>query len=257
MDKLEQPGGPWQTAVVSQSMRASYNGRSNIGWGCIDTQNQQISGAVNFWAYKLRKDPSVQQDYYAVYGQMSHGVMHSEGSYNPETNWVSVGYFATHMSLVLEISGDGDKSEYSCWDCGPTSTVGENSTSFSIGANLNLQVGDITTVGGGVDASFGCSFSAPDVLISGAKGDHSARWDVNLPGVGFKSPGVPANPFAPSYGGYEWYFGAIFMTPPNVIPNLLVHPRIEWEFDYTRGIINHQITWEDTKTIALNVPTTG
>lgn len=57
---------------------------------------------------------------------MSHGVDHGGKSYDPKKNWLSVGYYATVMSLVLDVETEGG----SAWDSGPTSTVGGNSSGF-------------------------------------------------------------------------------------------------------------------------------
>lgn len=253
-DKLEALGGPWQIGVRAETLSKTNMGRPNPGWGCIDTEHQTITGTVNFFSYKLNKAEKVKEDYYAVYGLMRHGILHQGGTYDPSANLNCVGYYANTMSLVLAIGGPGEAAGYSVWDAGPTSTVGQATSSFSIGGNLGGTVGDFNVVSGGLDASFGTSFSTPEVVLSQATVENSVRWDVRLPGVGFSSPGVPANPHPPSSAGYQWYFGVIYKTPGGIVPQLTVHPRINWEFDWTRGITNHEVTWEDTRQVDLQPP---
>jgi hypothetical protein len=69
---------------------------------------------------------------------MNQGISHGNKDYqpyDPVPNWVSVGYYATSMSLVLELLPDG-----TIWDSGPTSTVGSNTTGFEIGGGLNAEI---------------------------------------------------------------------------------------------------------------------
>lgn len=236
------PTGPW-TPGVNSSITRDFNttGRKNLSRFAlaIDTEHQRISGALRIYAYKLNL-PGGAHDYYAFNGNMSHGVVH-DGSYDPSRNWVSVGYYCTQMSLVLDMNVEGGL----VWDAGPTSTVGTASTSWNIGGNLTGTGGDFDTVSAGVSTGFGQSFSSPDVTIAEARVSGSVRWDVSLPGVGFMSPGVPANPKEPSYAGYTWYFGAIFQVPLGAKLAVRVHPGATWKFDYTRGVTNDTKTWAD------------
>lgn len=236
------PLGPW-TMTVNSSLTRDFNstGRSNLPPVrlAIDTAHQRISGSLRIYVYKLNL-PGGSHDYYAFNGNMSHGVVHDK-AYNPSRNLVSVGYYGTAMSLVLDLQTEGGL----VWDAGPTSTVATATTSWSIGGNLTGTAGDFDTVSAGVSTSFGQSFSSPDVTIAEARVTDSVRWDVKLPGVGFLGPGNPANPKEPSYAGYTWYFGAIFQVPLGAKLAVRVHPGATWKFDYTRGITNDTKTWSD------------
>lgn len=245
-DQIVDPSGPWQAGRTELSLDGSFNGRNNIGWGTVTTADQNMAGAVRMYTYKLQTADSVQQDYYSAFGHMSHGVAHGNKDYQPyypTPNWVSVGYYAPSMSLVLELIGNG-----SVWDSGPTSTVGSSSTGFNIGGNLGGMVGEINAAQGGVSTAFSASFASPDVRTGHAAVANTLRWDIALPGVGFVSPGVPANPKEPSYAGYKWYFAAIFKVDKGAPFELRVHPRVNWNFDYTRGITNDTKTWENDQT---------
>jgi hypothetical protein len=227
----------------------STSGRSDPGWGTVPTAGQTLSGSLDGFGYKLAKAANVKEDYYAVYGHMSHGILHSDGAYDPEPNWVSVGYYAMYMSLLLELTTDGA----TVYDYGPISTVGSDSTSFSIGANLSGTVGDFNTISGGGSVGFGASFASPNTVISAARVEHAVRWDVRLPYVGYLQPAIPANPLPPSCAGYEWYFGLIVEVAGGTVPTLRVHPRVTWEYDWPRGTANDTKTWEDDFQYPLNV----
>ena len=251
MEKLENFGGPWMMVSTAGNMFKEQSGRENIGWGCIDTQGQRVSGSLRFFAYKLNKAKDVKEDYYAVYGLMSHGVTHAEMPYDPSSSALSVGYYSPAMSLVLEVSGNGDAEGYRVYDSGPTSTVGQHSTSFSVGGGLSATVGDFNVIGMDINTSFGTTFSSPDVQIAASKMKRAVRWDVTLPGVGFLGSSSPINPLASSFAGYQWYFGVIFETPGGDIPTITVRPRISWRFDYTRGLLKDEIVWEETRSFDL------
>lgn len=243
MSDLVAPSGPWQAGVREFTMDFRAGGRSNIGWGAVTTHDQVMAGQVRLNSYKL-ESPQSSNDYYSVFGHMSHGVEHNNKDYqpyHPSPNWVSVGYYATDMGLSLELLG----TEGLIWEAGPTSTVGSHTTSFSIGASLSGTAGDFDTISGGVSSSFGASFSSPDVTIGNSVVGHHVRWDLGLPGVGFVSPAVPANPKEPSYAGYKWVFGVIFQVPKDCPLRLRVHPSVHWRFDYTRGTKNDAKTWSE------------
>jgi hypothetical protein len=243
------PTGPWKAGVREFKAQSTLTGRGNIGWGAVSTEDQSMSGTVRMYAYKLvmERDSDAKHDYFAAYGHMSHGVAHGNKEYqpyNPNPNWVSVGYYANHMSLVLELLTDGD-----VWDSGPQSTVGSSTTGFNIGGNISGgSFGGQSIAQVGVSAGFSASFSSPDVTTGHSEVGKVLRWDIKLPAVGFVSPGVPANPLPPSYAGYQWTFGAIFQLPKGTNLQLRVAPRVRWEFDYTRGIENDTKTWEDDQT---------
>ena len=241
-DSLVNPSGPWQAGAKEFTMDYSVAGRSNIGWGAVSTADQVLAGSLRMSSFKLDSS-NKQNDYYSVFGHMTHGVAHNnpaDNPYNPSPNWVSVGYYANLMSLSIELLG----TEGLVWEAGPTSTVGSHTTSFSIGAGLSGEVsGEGPSAGANVGVSFGASFSSPNVVIANSVVGHVVKWDVKLPGVGYVSPGVPANPEEPSYAGYKWAFGSIFQVPKNTVLNLRVHPYVHWQFDYTRGITNDNRNW--------------
>lgn len=252
------PSGPWKMGAQELNQDWSTSGRDDPGWGTVPTKNQLMSGQLRLYGYLLAKTsarPSTPEnaaklaghDYYAVAGHMGHSVTHDD-DYKPSTNWASVGYYATGMRLALElVSQDGSEVQGSVWDAGPTTTVGSNTTSFSIGGGISAGMfGDTPTANVDMNASFGTSFSSPNVTISEATIAHQVLWTVALPGVGFVSPGSPANPLPPSYVGYQWQFGAIFEVPSGSVFSLSVRPRIVWDYDWTRGITNDTKSWDQT-----------
>ncbi len=230
------PDGPWEAGRDAFTLQNTQNGRGNLSWftGAIDTSDQQMSSMLNMTGYKLASQAKL-HDFYSVYGSFSHAVSHAGGSYNPSRNIVSVGYYATQMILNLELL----TPEGQIWDAGPGSTVGSNSTGFNIGANLSGgSFGGEPILTGGVSGSFSANFASPDVKFAESMFPNHVQWNVSLPGVGYVSPGVPANPESPSYAGYDWYFGAIFVVPAGSTFALSVNTQVDWNFDYTRGITN-------------------
>jgi hypothetical protein len=239
MSDLINPTGPWSPGRDPFTLSETKNGRSNPGWGTISTQDQALSGMLNMTGYRLVSDAK-KSDFYSVFGSFTHGVRHA-GDYDPARNWASVGYYATKMILGLECLSDHGM----LWDAGPTSTVGAATTSFNIGGNISGGVfAGEPIVTGGISTGFGASFSSPDVVIAASQQPSGVRWDIDLPGVGFISPAVPPNPKPPSYAGYTMYFGAIFVVPKGTPFKACVAPRIDWEFDWTRGISNDVKHWQ-------------
>jgi hypothetical protein len=232
-NELVSPSGPWDPGRDAFMLDGQLRGTRNLdGWQlAIDTEHQRMSSMLHMTGYKLQS-PAKSHAFYAVFGVFSHAVSHRD-AYNPAANWVSVGYYATDMTLRLEL----DDPNAVIWDAGPTSTVGGNQTGFNIGGSLSGgSFGGEAILQAGVSGSFGASFSSPDVRFAQSKFDQHVQWDVKLPGVGFVSPGVPANPEEPSFAGYEWNFGAIVVTPAGKPFALNVHTMVSWNFDYTRGI---------------------
>jgi len=251
-----EPSGPWKIGAEELNKDWSTHGREDPGWSTVPTKSQVMSGQLRMYGYLLAKTSAkpanpefAAHDYYAVAGHMGHSVTH-DGDYQPSKNWASVGYYATQMRLALElVDPAGAEVQGSVWDAGPSTTVGSNTTSFSIGGGISAGMfGDTPTANVDMNASFGTSFSSPDVTISEATVAHQVQWSVALPGVGFVSPGSPANPMLPSYVGYQWQFGAIFEVPSGAEFSLSVRPRVVWDYDWTRGITNDTKTWDDTYT---------
>jgi hypothetical protein len=244
------PQGPWDPGREPFSLNGLLKGRKNVGLGAIDTEHQQMSGALRMTAFQLQSQ-SKSWNFYSVFGSMTHGVSHKDSNYTPGPNWVSVGYYATAMSLKLDLVDGGTGAEI--WDSGPTSTVGSNSTGFSIGGNLSGGTfGGEPILSAGVNGGFSASFASPDVTFATSQVANSVQWNVALPGVGFVSPGVPANPHEPSYAGYKFYFGAIYALPKASTFKLSITPSIRWEFDYTRGITNDVKVWSYSKPQLFN-----
>jgi hypothetical protein len=252
MSSLVDPSGPWSAGRTPFKLDKTLIGRENPGWGTVTTRDQRMSASVRMYLYKLGTALGTQSDYFAVYGLMNHGIAHTNKeyqSYNPGPNWLSVGYYATDMSLVLELLTDGD-----VWDSGPSSTVGSNTTGFSLGGNLSAgQFGESGIAQVGVSASFSASFSSPDVSTGHSEVGKAVRWDIKLPGVGFISPAVPANPKPASYAGYQWHYGVIFEVPKGTDLELRVAPRVKWVYDNPRGTVNDTKTWEEDR-IAIYQP---
>jgi hypothetical protein len=234
-DEQINPAGPWDPDRDAFILDGEMSGRPNLaGWrGALDTEHQRLSGMVHMTGYKL-KSGAKHHDFYSVFGGFSQAASHP-GGYNPVTNWFSVGYYATEMSLALELK---DKDAV-VWDSGPTSTVGAHQTGFNIGGNLSGGMfASEPIVQAGVSASFSASFSSPNVRFSQSMFSNHVQWTAMLPGVGFAGPSNPANPEAPSFAGYKWYFGAIFVIPAGRTFELGVHAKVSWNFDYTRGLTN-------------------
>jgi hypothetical protein len=239
-NQIVTPNGPWEKGVEDIEMSGVETGRKNIAGSVIDTENQKMSGTVNISVYKLSSN-NPNFDFYSIMGIMDHGVTHKNKSYNPKSNWLSVGYYATDMQIELELA----TANGSIWDFGPTSSVGSSTTGFTLGGDLK---GSYDSNGGGISGgfsgSFGAQFSSSDVSIVTAKeGDTKLFWTIKLPGVGFKSPGNPANPKESSYAGYKWYFGVIYKVPKGSQFQLKVTPAIHWKFDYTRGNTKSTRDW--------------
>lgn len=256
----------WEAGSHRLERDYPIKGRSNPGWGTIDTEHQLMMGSIRLYTYSFASDTVDPHDegakaareafdWYAVIGHMRHSVTHGDdqyATYAPRRNWASVGYYATQMSLVLEAATDEEAPPAEgapagrLWDAGPVTTVGSNSTSFNIGGGLSAGFFGGTPTGGmDVSGGFSASFSTPDVTIGEATVGPLVRWNVQLPGVGFMQPGIPANPLPPSYIGYQWEFAAIFEIPKGQTFQVRVHPRTIWEFDWTRGITNDVRTWEE------------
>jgi hypothetical protein len=233
-DEMINPSGPWDPDRDEFTLDQEQSGCSNLSsWrGAIDTENQRLSSLLHMTGYKLRSQAK-KHEFYSLFGSFSHGVSHNNSSYHPVKNWVSVGYYATEMLLTIEV-----KEQTSIvWDSGPTSTVRSSQTGFNIGGNLSAgSFGGEPILQAGVSGSFGASFSSPDVVFAHSMFEHHVQWLVKLPGVGYISPAVPANPEEPSYAGYEWRFGAIFVVPFGQPFSVDVKAQVFWEFDYTRGI---------------------
>jgi hypothetical protein len=250
-DTVMNPAGPWDPGREMLNLSGSLEGRGNAGWGTIETARQALSASVHATAYNL-KSQSTTHDFYSVFGHFQHGVAHGDPpqDYDPSRNWASVGYYADKMSLTLELLGDD--SSAMLWDSGPTSTVTSESVGFNIGGNLSAgSFAGEPILSAGVSGGFGAQFSSPSVKFAHSPVGHNVTWFVSLPGVGHVSPGVPANPFPPSYAGYKWYFGAIYVLTAGKPFSVRIRPSVEWGLDWTRGIRNDTKAWQpqDSQTV--------
>jgi hypothetical protein len=238
------PGGEW-----------SKKGGDNFGWGTVPTEKQELTFSGNLIVYRLgQKVPGLNSDYYLVAGTIFHGISGSPS--NPASNWVSVGFYSNYHSLVLRCTTPGAR----VLEFGPNSTVEQVSVSFTIGGSLTGEAGggpDGPSGGAslGIEASVGVSFSSEAVRFAARPTLSSMEWRVDLPGVGFVSPGVPANPFRASYAGYLWNPAAIFKVPEGAPFSLGADLSVDFEYNWTRGITKRHFT--DTLPLSFTHPAVG
>ena len=252
------PAGPWDPGRQPFILKDVLSGMPNLAkWrGVVDTENQRLSGEVNMTAYQL-KSVNTKYDFFSAYGSFGHGIIRGNDE-SPSNNTVSVGYYATTMSLMLELANDPEGAVL--WDYGPGSSVGQTTTGFSIGGNLSAgSFGGEPIIQGGASAAFSASYTCAEVQFGARAVGEMVRWDVGLPGVGSMSPGVPANPHVASGVGYKWYFAVIYAIPKGEGFHLRVRPSVTWEFDYTRGITYDTKVWapQDDSTLFVFQPPTA
>lgn len=235
--------GPWLPGTQMFTDSWTAKGATDDRPLAVPTSTQTMQVTVQAWAYRLPRRPDLNKEWYAINGLMRHGIVHSDmpNGYDPGPNWFSVGYYATHMTLILTLTNPQDGRVY---DQGPTSTVGQATTSWNIGAGLSAMIGDLSGVTASVNAGFGQSYSTPAVTTAEATIGNQVRWDISLPGVGFQ--GDP-NPKQPSHAGFEWYFGIIFELPGGAVPEISVEYTTNFKYDWTRGITH------DTKDASRSV----
>jgi len=237
--ELEQLGGPWLPGTAEYRREYTENGDPDIGLGTVPTASQVLDGVIEAYVYKLHKNKQApnEKEWYALYGIMRHGVLHeAEPDYTPSPNWVSVGYYATEMSLQIGLHGGSGV----VYDQGPLSTVGQATTSWSIGGSLSVMAGDISGATAGVNAGFSESYSTPAVTTTEATIGPKCRWTIALPAVGFQSD---PNPKQPSYAGFQWKFGIIFEIPDASPPTFQILSDIHWQYDWTRGLTHYTRNW--------------
>lgn len=229
------PSEAWKPKGDPFTKSFSKNGRSNIGLGTIDTKHQVMSGQLDLTPFKF-EGKSDTWDYFLLSGMFRHGVQ------NGGKNALCVGYYATKMVLRAFYKKNDMPNGDAIFDYGPGSTVGMATTGFTVGGGLTA---DSSGGGGEVNGAFAVSFASPSVKFGASSGTNLISWRCDLPGVGFQSPGVPANPQTPSSAGYLWYPALIVKCPKGVSPKLDISVDVEWEFDYTRGIANDHVRWTD------------
>lgn len=233
--EIEDPG-VWQRQGLLSGPSWSRDGGSDFGWGTVPTKRQQLTYSGELTTYKLVrniKDPT--SDYYLVAGTVFHGITGSPS--DPSSNWVSVGFFSNYHSLKFSSSTPGAK----LLEFGPNSTVEQVSVSFSIGGSLGGTAGADSTgpTGEGslqVNASVGVSFTSEAVRFAARPSLNTMEWRVDLPGVGFVSPAVPANPLRASYAGYLWNPAVIYRVPAGAPFAVTADLVVDFEYDWTRGI---------------------
>jgi hypothetical protein len=186
--------------------------------------------SLRFIPYKF-KGNNPKKDYYLFRGIMDHSV--SGFSHNA----LSVGYYCSSMNLSVRCLTPGATN--AIYDYGPNTTVGQSTTSFTIGAELSGTAGSEGSSGSaGLNAGFGVSFSSNDVSFQARNAGNMLNLTCHLPAIGFKSPGVPADPLPASYSGYKWRPHVIIEVPKGKVPKLEIGVDVRWKFDYTRGITN-------------------
>lgn len=174
-------------------------------------------------------------DYYLVFGNYRHGVRGNPR--NPATNWVSVGYYASRMTLGIRCVTPHAKLV----DFGPGGTIAQVTESYTVGGSLSGGFKGWEPTGSAtLNAGFGVSFSTPEVTFSVSSDLTSVDWDVHLPCVGWQSPGRPPNPATASYNGYLWRPSAIFRVKKGDQFKAQITGEVDWDFDWTRGITYDQ-----------------
>lgn len=217
----------------------SDSGGDDFGWGTVPTKIQKLTAAANLGVYKLMQgDQSLVKDYYLVAGDVFHGVQGSPQT--PESNWVSVGFYANYMSLKLFAQSKGTKVH----TFGPNSSVETANVGFSLGGGLSGGISEKDGASGqvGLNASVSVSFSASEVSFRASPAMTSVEWFARLPHVGWLGAAVPANPGIASYGGYLWNPAVIFEVPqgqPLVVAGSL---EVDFEYNWTRGIRKRSFT---------------
>lgn len=215
-----QPPSGWQqigSRVVLTSEARGADDLNSLTLAVKRSQSRMFLQAA-FMVYKTRQAING-HEYYAVIGSQRHSVT------GYDANWVSRGYYGKEMGLM--ISGNGDLVEY-----GPESTVGSQTTSWSVGGSLGVEG---SSVSGSANFSFGMSFSSPDVKFHTTAGPNSLSIQTKLPGGG----GDINRP--PSTDGYMLYPVAIFRVPQGRGLTLTFSSVGMWEFQYTLPIVNDTI----------------
>ncbi|MGF6173775.1 hypothetical protein [Ensifer sp. 4252] len=214
------------------------NGGKDFGWGTVKTSSQTLTANALLSVYKLMHgDQNLTRDYYLVAGDVYHGIQGSPS--NPSSNWISVGFYANHMTLRIEATS----AQARLLTFGPNSTVEQATISFSIGGELSAEnSSEGPKAGASLSANVGVSFTASEVSFAARPGSRSIEWHTSLPHVGWVSSGMPANPGRPSYAGYIWNPAVIIEVPQGVVPNLKGRFEVDFEYNWTRGIRKRSFT---------------
>ncbi|WP_122260902.1 hypothetical protein [Ornithinimicrobium cerasi] len=238
---IEDPG-VWRQVGRLDGLQKVRDGGDDFGWGTVPTKKQQLTFSGEIGVYKLvRTAATLEDDFYLLVGTVFHGISGSPDK--PEANWVSVGFFANYHSLVISSPTPHAKVV----EFGPNSTVEQVSVSFTLGGSVGGGggVGPDGPEGSaeiGLNASVGVSFSSDSVRFAARPTLSSMEWRTDLPGVGFVSPAVPANPFRASYAGYEWSPALIYRVPVGADFKVTATLSVDFEYDWTRGITARSFT---------------
>jgi hypothetical protein len=217
----------------------AQEGGDDFGWGSVPTKTQGLTAAANMGVYKLmQRDQSLVKDYYLVTGDVYHGIQNSPN--DPESNWVSVGFYANYMNLKIWSTSIGGR----VYSFGPNSTVNTSNIGFSVGGNLSANFSEKNggSGGGQLNAAVNISFTASEVSFRASPSRSSVEWRVALPRVGWLGPAVPANPGRASYGGYVCTPAIIFEVDQGAFMMLSGQLEVDFEYNWTRGIRKRALT---------------
>lgn len=246
----EPPDGPWCVGMSNFERQFEVSGAPNVfpklqlyktgqntyrsqffnGFvGLIDTEHQQLHAELACTTHKLNTTAKAPNDYYSIYGHMTHGIRHQDPYFGQPKHWPTglfnpQGYYVSTMVMQMDVITPGG----TVYAYGPgNSTVGQTTSSFNIGGALSAMLGFIDGGTAGMNFGFGNSFSTPDVTIAASELDRSMRWTVSLPGPGVVEGGLPQQP---SYSGFQWWFGAIIETPPNAAFKMAMRPEVTFRY---------------------------
>lgn len=215
------PPSGWQQIGQPITLETTVHGASDLpAWQLtVPRSKSRMYLNVSLLVYKT-VSPINGFDYYLVTGKQRHAVT------GFAQNAVSRGYYGREMTLSLSGSG------VSLIDFGPNSTVGSETTSWTVGASLGAKIeGDSVVPTGSASFSFGKSFSSPDVRFETSATASAVTFNTKL-------PGHPDSPKPPSRAGYGFDMAAIFEVPAGRGLSLTVVSSGKWRYDYTLLIEN-------------------
>ncbi|GLQ93082.1 hypothetical protein GCM10007901_20330 [Dyella acidisoli] len=231
-DDASAPQGPWTSRAAD--LKWQYAGKG--GTGQLWVNGYQLN--------PLEKHPAHKDfNYFLIVMQVAQGNI----SYVQKCD--EVGYYCQKENVVVTAAAGQDIYEY-----GPNSTIGTSTVSFSIGASLQGAVSekDGASGGAGVSAEWGVSYSAPDTTFTvtpyypnDPKACAKVEYVVDLPGVGFQSPGIPANPKFASKG-YSWTAALVIRAKKGENAKGVIDIKINWDKDKPRGIASSKDQWVGT-----------
>ena len=215
------PPSGWQQIGQPITLESHVSGAGDLAnWQlAVPRSGSRMYLNVSLLVYKTAS-PINGFDYYLVTGRQRHAVT------GFAQNAVSRGYYGRQMSLALIGSGAN------LIDFGPNSTVGSETTSWTVGASVGAKVeGDNVSPTGSASFSFGKSFSSPDVRFKTSSTASAVTFTTRL-------PGHPDAPKPPSRAGYGFDLAAIFEVPAGQGLQLTIGAGAAWRYDYTLLIEN-------------------